>query len=214
MKKRFRITFNSPVVLWFVIICLIVSLLGVITGGAVTRLLFMTYHSSLANPLTYIRLFTHVFGHAGFAHLIGNASYLLLLGPMLEEKYGSKMLIELIALTAFVTGIVNFLLYRNAALCGASGVVFAFILLASFTGFKDGEIPVTFILVALIYIGQQVYDGIAVKDDISNMAHIVGGLVGAAVGYMMNKGREMNGKIKSVIDEMQKFMDVVQNIGG
>ncbi len=187
VKKRLKISFNSPVVLWFVIICFAVSLIGIITGGTMTKLLFMTYHSSLANPLTYVRFFTHVFGHAGFAHLIGNASYLLLLGPMLEEKYGSKMLVELIALTALATGIANYIISRDTGLCGASGVVFAFIILASFTGFKDGEIPLTFILVAVIYIGQQIYEGIAMKDDISNMAHIVGGLVGAIVGYMLNK---------------------------
>ena len=72
-------------------------------------------------------------------------------------------------------------------MCGASGVVFAFIVLASFTGFRDGEIPLTFILIAVIYIGQQVYEGIAVSDNVSNMVHIVGGLVGAAIGYLLNK---------------------------
>lgn len=65
--------------------------------------------------------------------------------------------------------------------------MFAFIILASFTGFKEGEIPLTFILVAIIFIGQQVYEGIAVQDNISNMAHIVGGIVGAIVGYLLNK---------------------------
>jgi GlpG protein len=52
---------------------------------------------------------------------------------------------------------------------------------------KRGEIPLTFILVAAIYIGQQVYEGIAIQDNISNMAHIVGGIVGAIVGYTLNK---------------------------
>ena len=64
---------------------------------------------------------------------------------------------------------------------------FAFILLTSFTNFKDGELPVTFILVAVIYIGQQVLDGIFVRDNISNMAHIVGGIVDAVLGYNLNK---------------------------
>ena len=59
--------------------------------------------------------------------------------------------------------------------------------IASFTGFKEGEIPLTFILVAAIFIGQQVYEGIAVQNDISNMAHIVGGIVGAVIGYVLNK---------------------------
>ena len=147
----------------------------------------MTYHSSLLNPLTYIRFITHVFGHAGWEHFIGNATYLLLLGPVLEEKYKSRTFIEIIIITALVTGIINYIFFPNIALCGASGIVFAFIILASFTGFKDGEIPLTFILVATIYIGQQIYDGITVNDNVSQMAHITGGLVGSITGYILNK---------------------------
>ena len=59
--------------------------------------------------------------------------------------------------------------------------------MTSFTGFREGEIPLTVILVALIFIGQQVYEGVFVQDNISNMAHIVGGIVGAVVGYTLNK---------------------------
>lgn len=188
-RNTLKITFNSPVILTFVALCFIVTLIGVITGGTITQQFFMTYHSSLASPLTYLRLFTHVLGHSGWQHFIGNASYLLLLGPMLEEKYGSKILVEIILITAVITGIVNYIFFPHVALYGASGVVFAFIILASFTGFRNGEIPVTFILVAIIYIGQQVYEGVTVTDDISNMAHIIGGLVGSFVGYNLNKKR-------------------------
>ena len=170
MKKKLHISYNAPVVLTFILICLVVLIIGILTGGKSTRLLFMTYHSSLLNPLTYLRFFTHVLGHADWAHFIGNASYILLLGPMLEEKYGSKMLIEIILVTAVVTGIINYLFFWNVGLCGASGVVFAFIIIASFTNFREGEIPLTFILVACIFIGQQVYEGIVISDNISNTA--------------------------------------------
>ena len=187
LHKKLKITFNAPITLGFVIICFIATLLGVISNGTITQTLFMTYHSSLTNPMTYLRFITHIFGHSGWSHFIGNASYLLLLGPMLEEKYGSKVLLEIMGITAVVTGLVNYIFFWNVGLCGASGVVFAFIILASFTGFKEGEIPLTFILVAIIFIGKQVYEGIAVQDNISNMAHIVGGIVGAIVGYLLNK---------------------------
>ena len=187
LHKKLKITFNAPITLGFVIICFIATLLGVISNGTITQTLFITYHSSLTNPMTYLRFITHIFGHSGWSHFIGNASYLLLLEPMLEEKYGSKVLLEIMGITAVVTGLVNYIFFWNVGLCGASGVVFAFIILASFTGFKEGEIPLTFILVAIIFIGQQVYEGIAVQDNISNMAHIVGGIVGAIVGYLLNK---------------------------
>jgi GlpG protein len=184
-----KIKFNSPLILGFVFLSLAAMILNIVTAGASNRLLFMTYHSSLADPLTYVRFFGHALGHSGWQHFIGNMSYILLLGPMLEEKYGAKRLLGVMALTALITGVVNYIFFPNIALCGASGIVFAFILMTSFTSFKKGEIPVTFILVAIVYLGQQVYDGLFVKDNISNMAHIVGGIVGAVFGYIMGKKR-------------------------
>ena len=187
MKKGRSITYNSPVVLTFVILSFAVMVANYLTAGLSNKLLFMTYHSSLASPLTYVRMFTHVLGHAGWSHYIGNMMYLLLLGPMLEEKYGSRAIIEVILVTGLVTGVVTWVLFPGIALCGASGVVFAFIMMTSFTSFKEGEIPLTVILVAIIFIGQQVYEGLLVQDDISNMAHILGGIVGAISGYTLNK---------------------------
>ncbi len=188
MKRRLTISFNAPVTLWLVAICFGATLAGILTGGTITQLLFMTYHSSLTDPLTYVRFITYIFGHAGWSHFIGNASYLLLLGPMLEEKNGGKVMIEVILITAVITSLINYIIFPNVGLCGSSGVVFAFIMLSSFTGFKEGEIPLTFILVAVIYIGQQIYDGLFVADNVSNMAHIIGGVVGAFMGYILNKG--------------------------
>lgn len=187
MKKSRSLTYNSPVVLTFVIISFGVMVANYLTAGLSNKLLFMTYHSSLASPLTYVRMFTHVLGHSGWSHYIGNMMYMLLLGPMLEEKYGSRAIVEVILVTGLVTGLVTWFLFPNIALCGASGVVFAFIMMTSFTSFKEGEVPLTVILVAIIFIGQQIYEGIFVQDDISNMAHILGGIVGAIAGYVLNK---------------------------
>ncbi|KIR02995.1 hypothetical protein P261_01810 [Lachnospiraceae bacterium TWA4] len=147
----------------------------------------MTYHSPLTDPMTYVRFFTHVFGHADWNHFFGNATYILILGPLLEEKYGSKIVVEIMVISALATGIANYLFFPNVALCGASGIVFALILLASFTGFKDGEIPLTFILVAVIFIGQQIYEGIAIDNNISNLSHIIGGVIGSIVGFILNR---------------------------
>ncbi|MBE6028505.1 MAG: rhomboid family intramembrane serine protease [Clostridiales bacterium] len=187
MEKKRRITFNSPVVLTFVVVSLGVMVLNYVTAGYSNKLLFMTYHSPLSSPMTFIRFFTHVLGHAGWNHYIGNMMYMLLLGPILEEKYGSRAIIEVMLVTAVVTGIFTWLFFPNIALCGASGIVFAFIMMTSFTGFREGEIPLTVILVAVIFIGQQVYEGLFMQDNISNMGHILGGIVGAAAGYLLNK---------------------------
>ncbi len=186
-KKRLRLSYNAPVVLTFVLFCLGVQGLNVLTGGASNRAVFSVYRSSLLDPLTYVRCIGHVFGHSSWDHLFGNMMYLLILGPMLEEKYGSSNMIFIMAATAVITGIVNMLFFPYVRLLGASGIVFAMILLSSITITEKHTIPVSFILVACIYIGQQVYAGLFTKDNISQMAHIVGGIVGSVLGFVMNK---------------------------
>ena len=188
MKKRLKITLNAPLVLGFALACTIVTLLGMITGDATTRAAFTTYATRMDDPMMYLRLLTHVLGHAGLAHLLGNMAYILLLGPMLEEKYGWKSLLTVILVTAAITGVIHNLLFPHTALLGASGVVFAMILMTSFTDYREGEIPLTFILVAVIYLGQQIWEGITVKDNVSNLTHIIGGLIGVGAGYLLNRG--------------------------
>ena len=188
MKKKIRITFNAPLVLCYALLCTAATIIRLVAGDGIDRV-FSTYASSWSDPMTYVRLFTHVIGHASFAHLLGNMAYILLLGPMLEEKYGWKNLLAVMLVTAAVTGLVHNLLFPRVYLLGASGIVFAFILLTSFTSVKEGEIPLTFILVAVIYLGQQIWDGITVKDDISNLSHIIGGLVGGGAGWVLNFGK-------------------------
>lgn len=188
-KKVLKIAFNAPVILAFTIICFLVLLVDQLTGNAATNTLFSVYHSSLLDPLTYVRFVGHVFGHASWEHFIGNITLLLVVGPLLEEKYGSGNMILVIVATAITTGIVNFIFFPRVQLLGASGVVFAMILLASITSIEENTIPLTFILVAVIYIGQQVYEGLFVRDNVSNLTHILGGIVGAVIGFELNRKR-------------------------
>ena len=188
-KFTLQLQYNSPVILTFFLLSLGVLFLGQWTGGWTTTHLFCVYRSSLKDPLFYIRLFGHVLGHASWDHFFGNIMMLLVVGPLLEEKYGSANILFVILATALVTGVINFIFFPHVQLLGASGVVFAFILLASLTSIEEEKIPLTFILVALIYIGQQVYDGLFIRDNVSNLTHILGGIVGSSLGYVMNKNK-------------------------
>ena len=51
-RQRLIITNNAPAVLGFALLCLAALILNQFTGGRSNRLLFMTYHSSLKDPLT------------------------------------------------------------------------------------------------------------------------------------------------------------------
>lgn len=185
MKK---IVFNSPVVLSFAILSALTLALNYVSGGWTNSYLFSVYKGSFTDPLFYVRLFCHVLGHASLSHYANNMVLFLLVGPLLEEKYGSRQLFSIIAAVAVITGIVHILLAGNTALLGASGVVFAFILLSSVTGSGKG-IPLTMIIVALIYISQQVYEGVTGIDNISQLTHILGGTIGAVYGMMIRGSR-------------------------
>lgn len=181
-KKKFFIDYNAPVTLTFALLSLCVLGLDVLTDGITTEMFFMTRNSSLLNPLTYVRLVGYVFGHANWTHYINNMMYILILGPMIEEKYGSKNLIKMMLITAVVGGIANNVLFPRVWLYGASGIVFMMIVLASATSFEEGQIPLTMILVLVIYLGGEVYDAIFATDNISQLAHIAGGICGAVFG--------------------------------
>jgi membrane associated rhomboid family serine protease len=129
----------------------------------------------------WITIFTHVLGHAHWAHLIGNLTLILLIGPMLEDSYGSKTLLFMMFITALATGVLNALLFSHYLL-GASGIVFMMILLSSFTNFSKGEIPLTFILVLILYLGVQIFSRQS-EENISHFAHFIGGLCGSFFGF-------------------------------
>ncbi|MDR0455263.1 MAG: rhomboid family intramembrane serine protease [Treponema sp.] len=179
-----RIKYNAPTVLSFTLLCTLVLLLSQTLLPRLAENWFMVpgrgnFHGN--NFRSWVTLFTHAVGHANWSHLINNFTLILLIGPMLEEYYGSSTLLVMMVITALVTGVLNILLFRSS-LMGASGVVFMMILLSSFTNFSHGEIPLTFILVLILYLGVQVLDSFK-SDNISHFAHIAGGLCGSFFGF-------------------------------
>ncbi len=186
MKHARRIRYNAPVTLTFALAALLVLGLDRLTGGWTTAKFFCVYRSSLLDPLTYVRAFLHVLGHSGWAHYSGNILLLLVLGPQLEEKYGSRTMLECIAVTAFITGLFQWLLFPGTAVLGASGIVFMMILLGSMGGVTRDGIPLTLILVAVFYIGGEIV-ALTTSDNISQLSHILGGLCGAVFGFLLRK---------------------------
>lgn len=185
--KKLRIQYNSPVVLSFALLSLLALLLGQLTGGWTTRALFSVYRAPLTDPLAYVRMVGHVLGHSGYAHYMGNMTLLLVIGPPLEEKYGSRRLLGCILFTALASGLVQFIFFPGTALLGASGIVFMMIVLSSLAGMREGTIPLTLILVVLIYLGSEIVDAVTVRDNVSQLTHIVGGLCGAGLGFAMKR---------------------------
>ena len=190
-KRKFRgISYNAPVVLTFALVSLIALILNMLTNGMTNRLFFSVYRSNFS--LAYvIRLVGHCLGHANWSHYAGNMTLFLLLGPILEDKYGSGKLLLMIVITAVISGLLNILLFPQIALLGASGIVFMFIVLTMASRMAVDRIPLTMILIIVIYLGAEVMNALTKQDSISQFTHIIGGVCGAVFG-LANSGKRGN----------------------
>ena len=185
-----RIKYNAPLTLTFAIIASLLVLIDQVSGTHLIPTYFMVPGKGMFNTsdvIDWITLLTHTLGHSGWNHLISNMALMLLLGPMLEEKYGSISLFFMIFITAVVTGLLNAFLFPTALL-GASGIVFMMILLTSFTNNRNGEIPLSFILILVLYLAAEVINAFS-YDDISQFAHIIGGICGSLFGFLKPRKR-------------------------
>jgi len=189
-----RLKYNAPTVLTFTFISAAVWILSLTVFPSLTRDWFMVPGKggfSASRVQSWVTLLTHVLGHSNWDHLLSNFTLILLVGPILEENYGSVTLLFMMAITAMVTGALN-VLFFTTGLLGASGVLFMMILLASFTNFNEGEIPLTFILILVLYLGREFYNSFT-NSNISEFAHIAGGFCGSLFGFF-SPGRSGSGR--------------------
>jgi membrane associated rhomboid family serine protease len=178
-----RPTWNSPVILTFALLACAVLALSGMTGGTLMPALFVVRPGfDFKDPFDYFRLVSHAVGHRDWPHLAANFSVILLVGPILEEKYGTSKLLRMMLVTALFTGMLNAAFF-STGLLGASGIAFMLILLASFVNHREGELPLTFVLVAVLFLSKEVSQAFA-RDDISQFAHIMGGICGSVFGYV------------------------------
>lgn len=188
MKALFnKIEYNSPVVLTFSILAISIFFIDELLPIQLTNNL-LVYRGAIS-AVGIFSLFSYPLGHGSIEHLLGNMTLILLIGPMLEEKYSSKILFILMLITTVIIGLVQVFIFRSGIL-GASGIVFMMIILTSFTNMKDGKIPLTFIFIAILFLSKEVYNGLFVQNNISELAHLLGAIIGMGYIYIESKGRK------------------------
>jgi rhomboid protease GluP len=180
-----RIRYNAPVILTFTLLATAVTVVDQFMRGFAQTWFVCPARLANAGALEYLRLLIYPLGHKGWLHLMSDFAFVLLIGPMLEEKYRSGPILLMLVVTALATGLLNVLLF-NTGLMGASGIVFMLVLLSSFTNIRSGDIPLTFILVVALFLAKEALNAFA-EDDISQFAHILGGFCGSLFGFLFTR---------------------------
>jgi membrane associated rhomboid family serine protease len=196
-----RLTVNAPVLLCFVVICVVIH---VSTGWIANMGRILGVHDTwdtLRFPCQYTSLVTHIFAHSDYGHLRGNMTHLLLVGPSVEHVFGSKNLLLIMLVVAVVSAFAHILLGNaHTHQLGASGVVFACILLNSLVSATNGTIPLSFLLTVILYMGDELFQFFWNSDATSHHAHLTGGLVGAAAGFYIHRERSKS-KTKTFLNK-------------
>lgn len=183
-----NLKYNAPVTLTFALMSLLALALGELTDGWTTQNLFSVYKSSLSDYLTYPRFILHVLGNTDLTTCTANVIVLLVVGPAAEDRFGSAKVLTAVLLTAIATGLVMWFLFPDAVLMGASGELFMLMVLASFASVRGGYIPLTLLLVLVLYLGSEVLQAVTGTAGLAELTHIAGGVVGVLLGVIYSRG--------------------------
>ena len=181
--------YNSVVILTYFFLCLIIMIIDkIFKGKFVEKFFSICKKDSWLNPITYFKMFSHSLGHADWNHLYNNFVKILLIGPLIEEKYGSYQLLIMMIITSLIIGIINRLFSKNRIL-GASGIAYMLIVLCSFVNIEDGKIPLTLVLILLFFVVDEIINLLRrKKDGVSHLGHVTGAICGLILGILYVTG--------------------------
>ncbi|MCR5284476.1 MAG: rhomboid family intramembrane serine protease [Treponema sp.] len=191
-KKKFnfnlKFSYDAPVTLTFVLISAILFILStyVIKSGAVSILLASPTSQTgnlpfiVKQPLSYLRLLLYIFGSSDINVLLSNLIMIVMLGPAMEERYGSVIIGLMIFVSALFSGVLN-ACFSADSLLGALPVICMMVFLNAFMAFSKKTVPLTFIFVIVLIAFMQIFSGTgAVKFFIC----IAGGLCGSLFAFL------------------------------
>lgn len=199
-----HISYNAPVTLTFSLLCIVLFILDTFAfKGRLIPIAFTcpgkigsTIAFNFKNPVDYIRLFSHVLGNTSWTSLFLNFAFILLLGPILEERYGSPIVALTIGVAALVTGVFNACLLPTV-MTGSGSIVLLMILLASVSSLDKKEVPLTFLFVFILYCAYLMYEtyprsgtesksfGHFMQLNIPTFINLAGGVCGSLFGFLV-----------------------------
>ena len=196
-KKKFnlniKVAYDAPVTLTFVIVSAIIFLLNMLLAKSGKAAGFEKIFASPTNqagalpfiinaPLSYLRLLFYIFGASvgGASLLFTNLILIMLLGPAMEERYGSVIIGIMIFVSALFAGVLN-ACFCETSLVGAGPLVSMMIFLNAFMSFSKKKFPLSFAAVMVLFVLLQIFSGAGA---VQIIICISGGLCGSLFAFL------------------------------
>ncbi|HEY3474592.1 MAG TPA: rhomboid family intramembrane serine protease, partial [Anaerolineales bacterium] len=161
----------------------------------------------LADPAgDFITLFTSMFLHAGWAHLLGNMLYLWIFGDNVEDRFGHGLFFVFYILSGLAATFAQLAISLGSSVAnvGASGAIAGVLgaYLIMFPGKRvsvlmgRAVVPMSALVVIGLWILIQIFSQISVfsagsqdQGGVAYMAHIGGFVAGVALAFLLGGGR-------------------------
>lgn len=193
-KTKFRLKFNffydSPVSQSFVIFTVFLFLLDIIFFKLKINSNFLLSPTAKSGVLpfafgdikTWFRLFLYVFGGTDKVLLFTNLLFIVLIGPSMEERYGSFIIGIMFLVSTFFTGVLNSCFCKNS-LAGCSNVVFTLLILNALSYFKKQTVCATSVSMVLLFICREFFIS-NVNGVLGTIIILAGGLCGSLLAFL------------------------------
>ena len=208
-----KLAYDAPVTLTFVIVCAIIFLLNLVlaksgkSAGLEKLLASPTAQAGslpfiVKQPLSYLRLLLYIFGSESEASsvLFTNLILIMLLGPAMEERYGSAIIGIMIFVSALFAGVLN-ACFCETSLIGAVPLVSMMIFLNAFMSFSKKKFPLSFAAVMLFFVLLQIFSGAGA---VQIIICIAGGLCGSLFAFLTSPKMKAEKKNNSSVTETSK----------
>lgn len=189
MKKKI-IDFDAPVTTVFSLISILLFLLDYfVFKGSMTQTFLASPTTangsapfSFSKAESYFRMIFYAFGAISWEVLITNLLFVLLLGPAMEEKYGSVVIGIMMFVSSLFSGVLASC-FCKTSLQGCASIIFMMIFLNSFISFSKKKLPFSFVIIFILFIVRE----IIVKNTNGFLGMIVviaGGLCGSLFAFL------------------------------
>ena len=165
-KKKFKLKFiyDAPVTLTFALVSLLLFVLDIFALKGKLNSIWLITPTTAAGQFPFafsdfhsiIRLFVHVFASPDRYVLLCNLIFILLLGPSMEERYGSVIIGIMIFVAALFSGVLNACFCKNPV-GGAEPVVFMLILLWTMMHLSRSKISASSLAVIILFICMELF---------------------------------------------------------
>ena len=182
INRKFRYTYSNSAVALIAVNC-IVYLVTYMLFPALTYYLAMIPSAVLYGHY-YWQFVTYMFVHGGIWHLFSNMLGLFIFGSAVERSVGTREFLLFYFLTGTLSGIASFFVYiltgTNAILLGASGALYALMLLFSVIYPRAvilvfGMLPVRAPVLVLLYFAIELFSQMGnYGGSVAHMTHLFG----------------------------------------